>query len=241
MAKNFSIKGLISTSLVEWPGRVCSVLFLGGCNFRCPSCHNHRLVLQPETLPDYPFSDVLERLEDRKHWIDGVAVTGGEPTLRKDLPELLRILRGIGVSIKLDTNGSNPGMLEEIIESRLVDAVFMDVKAPLMAETYFRAAGVAVNPSLIARSIEILKGSGLEVVFRTTVVPGLVSEPELFSIVNSLGKVDRFTIQAFRNLSTLDPRFLDVEEYTMARIDFMRQCFEIPMLQIGNHTFSKAV
>jgi pyruvate formate lyase activating enzyme len=241
MAGHFSIKGLILTSLIEWPGRVCSVLFLGGCNFRCPTCHNHRLVLEPESLRDYSLPDVLERLEDRKHWIDGVAITGGEPTFSKDLPDLLGILRKMGMSIKLDTNGSNPRMLEEIVESRLVDAVFMDVKAPLMATAYSRAAGVTVNTSAITRSIDILKGSGLEVVFRTTVIPGLVAEPELVSIVNSLGKVERFTVQPFRNVSTLDPQFLNIEEYTMARIDVMRQCFEIPAHEVEFPTFSMAV
>lgn len=241
MAEHFSIKGFIPTSLVEWPGRVCSVLFLGGCNFRCPACHNYRLVLEPDSVAEYPLLDILKRLEDRKHWIDGIAITGGEPTFSKDLPDLLGILRDMGMSIKLDTNGSNPGMLAQILEAGLVDAVFMDVKAPLTAKAYSRAAGVTVHAGAIARSIEILKGSGLEVVFRTTVVPGLVAEPELASIVNHLGKVDRFTVQAFRNLNTLDPEFSNIEQFTMTRIDVMRQCFQIPCPEMEFHTFSMAV
>lgn len=237
MEPDFGIKGFISTSLVDWPTRVCSVLFLAGCSFRCPSCHNHRLVLEPDSLPDYPLTEILESLNQRTHWIDGVTVSGGEPTVRNNLPDLLLLLRETGVKVKLDTNGFNPEMLEEIVESRLVDAVYMDVKAPLTVQAYSRAAGVPVNPSIIGRSLEILKGSGLEVVFRTTVVPGLVAEPELVSIVNSLGKVERYTVQPFRNLSTLDPEFSKIEEYTLTRIDFMRRCFEIPAPEMGFQFF----
>ena len=228
MEDNFGIKGFISTSMVDWPGKISAVVFLAGCGFRCPVCHNHRLVLEPESMSDYPLEDVLKSLEERKHWIDGVTVTGGEPTFRKNLSDLLSLLRQNGVKIKLDTNGSNPRMLEEIIASGLVDAVFMDVKAPLTFENYSAAAGVPVNPRVIGRSLEILKSSGLEVVFRTTVVPGLIAEPELVRIVNSLGLVPRFAIQPFRNLSTLDPACSTIEEYSLARLEFMRSCFEIP-------------
>lgn len=228
MTSTFCIKGFVSTSMVDWPGNICSVIFLGGCGFRCPSCHNHRLVVEPEKIPDHPLEDILKALEERRGWIDGVTVTGGEPTFSKNLPELLSALRQTGVKIKLDTNGSHPIMIERIIALGLVDAVSMDIKAPLSEALYSRAAGVRVNPGVIRRSLHVLKSSDLEVTYRTTVVPGLIAEPELVRIVTELGDVDRFTIQPFRNLSTLDPSFSQVEEYSLERFEFMRRCFEIP-------------
>jgi len=198
---DFNIKGFISTSMVDWPGKISSVIFLAGCGFRCPACHNRALVLEPHTLPDYSIEDILDQLTSRRDWIDGVTVTGGEPTTGKDLPALLRLLRSCGAKIKVDTNGSNPSMLKHLVSSGLVDAVYMDVKAPFEIEAYSMAAGVAVDPRIIRRSVEILKGSGLETVFRTTVVPDLVGESELEAIRRGLGSVQRFIIQPFRPLT----------------------------------------
>jgi len=226
--KDFNIKGFIRTSLVDWPGKISSVLFLGGCGFRCPACHNHRLVLDPASIPNYPIQDVSAHLEKRRNWIDGVTVSGGEPTMRKDLPDLLQRLDSCGVRIKLDTNGSNPAMVRQLVAMRLLTAVYMDVKAPLTNEHYSRVAGVAVDVRVIRRSIAILKESGLDVVFRTTVVPGLVEEPELESIVSSLGDIARYIVQPFRNLDTLDPSLAHLKEIPPDRLERMRARFEIP-------------
>ncbi len=156
MNNNFGIKGFISTSLVDWPGKICSVVFLAGCGFRCPACHNPKLVLNPGSLPDYPIEEICRSLSNRSKWIDGVTVTGGEPTARKDLPDLLRILREYGVKVKLDTNGSNPQMLEDLIRSGLIDAVSMDVKAPLDSTAYSVVAGAPIDIEVIKRSILLL-------------------------------------------------------------------------------------
>src|SRR3972149_6795090 len=110
------IKGFSETSFLDWPGKLCSVLFLPYCNFRCPYCHNHPLIFHPERLPSIPLENVLSRLRSFSDWIDGVCLTGGEPTLQGDLPFLIRELRQHGFLIKLDTNGSNPKMLENLIE-----------------------------------------------------------------------------------------------------------------------------
>ena len=136
MNDTFHIKGFIPTSFLDWPGTICSVIFLGGCGFRCPACHNRNLVLEPRSLPDYPVEEILRSLDARGNWIDGITVTGGEPTIHKSLPNLLRIFRHRKLKIKLDTNGSNPEMLEALIDLRLVDAVSMDIKAPLTSEEY---------------------------------------------------------------------------------------------------------
>lgn len=228
MGNNFNIKGLIPTSLVDWPGKISAVIFVAGCGFRCPACHNHRLVLDPDSLEDYPLQQILESLRRRDGWIDGVTVTGGEPTLRRDLPQLLRLLKACGVRIKLDTNGSNPAILSSLIESDLIDAVHMDVKAPLTIHDYSRVAGVPVDPRIIRQSIRILKAAGIEAAFRTTVIPGLVEEPELESIARSLGTVQRFMVQPFRNADTLNQEFRNRRAFDPARFQEMRNRFEVP-------------
>ena len=228
MAERFHIKGFIPVSMLDWPGRISCVVFLGGCGFRCPACHNPKLVLEPESLPDVPLKRLLEYLEGRIPWIDGVAVTGGEPTLRWNLPRFLEIFRSYGLAIKLDTNGSNPAMIERLLADGLVDAIAMDVKAPLTREEYSAVAGVPVDPGRIARSIGILKASGIEVTFRTTVIPGLVEEPELARIREFLGHVRRYVVQPFRNLETLAPSFARIEPFSARRFEEMQSMFEIP-------------
>lgn len=222
-----SIKGFIRTSFLDWPGNVCSVVFLGGCGFRCRACHNPQLVLDPGSLPDFPLEEILQYLELRSGWIDGVTVTGGEPTSDRQLPNLLRTFRSLGLRIKLDTNGALPHVLEDLLENDLVDAIFMDVKAPLTPEAYAKVAGVPVDVAAIGRSIDLLKGSSVQVRFRTTVIPGLVEEPELAQISAALGHVDHFAIQAFRKLETLDRTLQDTEEFNPLRVEDMRRQFEI--------------
>ncbi|MFC1835288.1 anaerobic ribonucleoside-triphosphate reductase activating protein [Thermodesulfobacteriota bacterium] len=221
------IKGFIPVSLLDWPGKVCSIIFLGGCGFRCPACHNHSLVLTPESVEDHPLEQILEHLKNRANWVDGVTVTGGEPTMRRSLPGLLRVLREYDVAIKLDTNGSNPVMLEMLLDNELLEAVYMDVKAPLTTHEYSRLAGTRVDVSAIGRSIRLLKSSGVEVVFRTTVIPGYVEEPEVSRIREVLGEGNRFQIQPFRNIDTLDKNFGRIDEFRLDRIEEMRMLFEI--------------
>ncbi len=227
MQTNYGIKGFIPTSLVDWPGRICSVMFTGGCNFRCPACHNHRLVLGHQSIPDLSVEGPLKYLGAKDTWIDGVTITGGEPTLQKTLPYLLRTLRGRGVSTKLDTNGSNPRMLEGLLQMGLLDAVFMDVKAPLNQSAYSAVAGIWVDLRAIEKSIDILLNSGIEVTFRTTVVPGRVEEPQLAAIRKRVGKACTFLVQPFRSLDTLDARFTGIEEFSMTRIERMKAQFEV--------------
>lgn len=231
MPESFGIRGFISTSFLDWPGKVCAVIFLSGCNFRCHVCHNHKLVVDPNANAEIPLRDILDELKAKRDWIDGVTVTGGEPTIRKNLPDLLTLLKEHGLKIKLDTNGSNPSMLRELIGRNFLDAVSMDVKAPLTDEEYSLVAGVPVDVRVIKRSIDILKSSDLEVAFRTTAIPGLVEENELERIVGALGNVTRFTVQGFRPLETLDPEFGLREEFGLERLEEMRSRFEIPSVE----------
>src|SRR4030067_630720 len=152
-----AIKGFLETSLVDWPGKICSVLFLPRCNFRCPYCHNHPLLLHPEHYSSIPLRHFLKRLYSLEEWIDGICLTGGEPTLHADLPLLVSRFKRRGFLVKLDTNGSNPRMLGQLIHARGIDFVSMDVKAPLDSFTYRRAAGLPVDLNLIRQSIDPLK------------------------------------------------------------------------------------
>lgn len=206
------IKGWVKTSLIDYPGRICSVIFLPGCNFRCPFCQNPDLVESPEDLPEIPLEEVLEYLEQKKIWIDGVCITGGEPTIHRDLPELIKRLKEIGMLVKLDTNGSNPEMLEFLLNQRLLDYIAMDVKAPW--EKYPLVAGVQINVEKIKKSIEIIRNSGIEHEFRTTLIPKLHSKEDIIKIGEILKGSKKFAIQQFRPRKTLNPEFQEEKPYS---------------------------
>ena len=207
------IKGFLETSFVDWPGKVCSVLFLPHCNFRCPYCHNHPLVFHPEEYRSIPFEEILSYLHSFEGWIDGVCITGGEPTLHAYLPSLMGEIKRHGFLVKLDTNGSNPQLLEDLVEAREIDFVSMDVKAPLDPFSYRRSAGLPIDLSLILRSIEILKRGKVEHEFRMTVVPGLHREEDIKNLGAQLGAGQRFVLQNFNPENPLDPSLKNTPPY----------------------------
>ncbi len=220
------IKGFLETSFVDWPGKICSVLFLPYCNFRCPYCHNHPLVFHPEKYPTIPLREILEHLQPLREWIDGVCVTGGEPTLHFDLPRLIHEIKQQGFLIKLDTNGSNPKMLESLLETKSVDFVSMDVKAPLDPFRYRRATGTSVDIQLILKSIEILKASQVEYEFRMTVVPGLHQEDDIKLLSKQLRAGRRFVLQNFNPENPLDPNLKNIRPYDPKRLREMEREFQ---------------
>jgi pyruvate formate lyase activating enzyme len=199
------IKGFSETSFLDWPGKLCSVLFLPFCNFRCPYCHNHPLVFHPEQYATVSMEDVLARLHSLRTWIDGVCLTGGEPTLHSDLPLLVREIKRHTFLVKLDTNGSNPQMLGNLIEGGEIDFVSMDVKAPLDPFRYSRSIGLPITLKHILESIEILKRGKVEYEFRMTVVPGLHQEEDIRILGNQLKSGTRFILQNFNPENPLDP------------------------------------
>ncbi|OGP90741.1 MAG: anaerobic ribonucleoside-triphosphate reductase activating protein [Deltaproteobacteria bacterium RBG_16_48_10] len=207
------IKGFLETSLSDWPGKLCSVLFLPTCNFRCPYCHNHPLVFHPEQYATIPLEDILGRLRFLRNWVDGVCLTGGEPSLHSDLPVLVREIKRHRFLIKLDTNGSNPQRLENLIEAREVDFVSMDVKAPLDPFRYSRSTGLPVKLEPILESIEILKRGKVDYEFRMTVVPGLHQEEDIQTLGDQLRAGPRFILQNFNPESPLDPSLKNIAPY----------------------------
>ncbi|MDT8335333.1 MAG: anaerobic ribonucleoside-triphosphate reductase activating protein [Desulfurivibrionaceae bacterium] len=200
MKKLDNIKGFIESSFIDWPGRSCAVLFLGGCNFRCPFCHNHPLVQHPGELVSYPLEEILARLRPLRKWLGGVAVSGGEPTLDPNLPELLKILRGEGFPTKIDTNGSRPRVLARLLADGLLEMVAMDVKNVLVTDKYERCAGVGVDLDEIRKSIELIRKSGIAHEFRMTVLPHYHSRDDIIAWAACLGN------DSPRKLQNYDPR-----------------------------------
>jgi pyruvate formate lyase activating enzyme len=207
------IKGFLDVSFVDWDGKVSSVIFLPNCNFRCPFCHNANLVLHHEKLEPIPFESIEEELMKQKGWIDGVCITGGEPTLHSDLPELCSRLKKMGLSVKLDTNGTNPAMLKELIDRRLVDYVAMDIKAPLTTKKYSAATGTTAEELLekVDESVKLLLESDLDYEFRTTVVPTLQDVDDIEQMCHSLRGCRKYVLQRFDvsiGKTTIDPGFM---------------------------------
>jgi len=208
-----NIKGFLETSFIDWPGCSCAVLFLGGCNFRCPFCHNHPLVLAPTELLSLDLEEILVRLRPLHAWLGGVCVSGGEPTLTPELPELLKRLKTGGFQVKLDTNGSRPKVLAELLSAGLIDQVAMDVKAPLEQPLYNRCCGTTVDLELIRESIDLLKGSRVAHQFRMTVVPGFHSVPEVRRWREQLGGTN-LKLQNYSPHSVLDPALARGRSYS---------------------------
>jgi len=186
------IGGFQKTTLVDYPGRVASIIFTSGCNLRCGYCFNSPLVFSQ--LPTVSFENIFEQLKKNKKLIDAIVVTGGEPTVWPDLPSCLRQLKQEGFSVKLDSNGSNPEMLDEVIREGLVDYVAMDIKAPW--DCYSQVTGTAIGSEKFRLSAQMLKESGLPYEFRTTAGPGITRE-DITAIAAQLKPADKWYLQSF--------------------------------------------
>lgn len=191
------ICGLNKTTLLDYPGHVSAVVFTGGCNFRCPFCHNAQLVLRPEEQPEILQKELFEFLEKRKTVLEGVCITGGEPTLAKDLEEFIRRVKALGYLVKLDTNGYRPQVLWRLLGQRLLDYVAMDVKASRI--NYAKAAGLTeLDLSRIEESAAMLMSSDILYEFRTTVVKGIHTAEDFEEIGRWLEGSQAYYLQAFR-------------------------------------------
>ncbi len=192
------ICGTLGVSAIDFPGRVSTVLFLGGCNFRCPFCHNPDLVLRPGETPDIDEADLFAELARKKGFIDGVVVTGGEPLIHGDnAVSLLGRLKDAGLAVKLDTNGYEVEVLSRVLTSGFVDYVAMDVKTSM--GKYASASGIRhIDTSRIEKAISLISTSGVAHEFRTTCVPGLVEGPDVDEVAQRLGPSADYYLQQFR-------------------------------------------
>lgn len=209
MFPNLRIGGLQKTSFIDYPGKISAIVFTQGCNFRCPYCHNPELVMCKNKL--IQSEDVLSFLETRKHKLQGVVITGGEPTIHQDLPEFISSVKSMGFLVKLDTNGTNPGMLRRLLDEKLLDFIAMDFKSH--PRDYHRVAGRFVDIQAVVSSIRMIQLSGIEHEFRTTVHKDLLSIKDLQEMAAYLNYDMHYRFQQFIPTKCLDETYLSKETY----------------------------
>lgn len=212
------IRGFQRTSLVDYPGEVCSTVFVSRCNLRCGFCFNRDLVLHPEILPSYAEKEIFDFLKKRMDVQGALCITGGEPALQEDLIAFIAGAKEVGVKVKLDTNGTFPEVLEQLLIEGILDYVAVDIKAP--PEKYDLIAGKKVDYSKIERTLLLLKNSNVKYEFRTTAVPGLLEKKDLVRIAKILEGSPLYVLQQFRKSATLLDENLPVKEpYTREEME----------------------
>lgn len=200
------IGGLQKTSLIDFPGKVSCVCFVSGCNFRCPYCHNPDLVQHPGNafLDENSFLDFVR---ERRGFLDGVVISGGEPTLQNDLPAFVSRIKKAGYAVKVDTNGSHPHMIRDLIEKRLVDYIAMDIKTDPSLYPLFMKRGI--DPDCIRSSIKLIMASGIPYEFRTTCVRPIVDAGAVETIARLIQGSFLYVLQNFSQARVLQPDFFE--------------------------------
>ena len=215
------IKGFVDISLVDWDEKVSSTIFLANCNMRCPFCYNVPLVLHPEKLRTIPFEEVAAYLKRNREWIDGVVITGGEPSIHSDLPSLCEKIVKLGFKVKIDTNGTNPELIQTLINKKLVDYIAMDIKAPLEQKKYHAATGVN-TPNLVSKiqeTMNILQNSQIDYEFRTTLVPTIHKEKDIEEICQEIKRCKKYVLQNYKtDVETINPEFENLKPFSQEEL-----------------------
>lgn len=209
--------GLQKTTLVDYPGKVAATVFTIGCNFYCPYCHNPELVL-PELIKKQPKiaeKEILDFLKERQKLLEALCITGGEPTIQPDLIDFIKKVKDLGFLIKIDTNGSCPDVLNNLIEEKLIDYVAMDIKAPKEKYEIFSEDEEIVEK--IDKSIELLKQDKIDYEFRTTLVSDILDEQDILAIVDWIRFVPRYYLQRFQKGKVLDEKFKNAQPWSEQR------------------------
>lgn len=225
------IYGLQKTTLVDYPGHVATTLFTGGCNFRCPYCHNGDLVIGLNDIEPYALEDIFSHLQKRKGVLDGVVISGGEPTLQTDLPDFIRQIKELGYLVKLDTNGTNPAMLRSLVEEGLVDYVAMDIKH---SRAKYASISHAADDSLesIAASVDYLKEGHVDYEFRTTLCKELHKETDMTAIGLWLMGAKAYYLQPYKESEqVIQPGFHPHDAATLESFVHILSAF-IPKVEI---------
>lgn len=200
-----NIAGFVKTTLQDWEGKNACMILLSGCNFRCPYCNRPELITDKnEGLALEP---ILKYIKENKDFIEAVVISGGEPTIHNDLYRLLRDIKQLKVKIKMDTNGSDPDILDDLIGAKLVDKICINIMSPFESEQYSKAAGVTVDVGSIQRSLKILETSGIPYEIRTVIVPGLINHEIFGRMLKNIDGTQSLIIQQFDQRVTLDPAF----------------------------------
>ena len=216
------ISGLQKTTLIDYPGKIACTVFLAGCNFRCPWCYSSELVLPLKIVnqPRISEKEFLDFLRERQGLLEGVVICGGEPTINKDLPQFIQKIKNLGYPVKLDTNGSNPEMLKNLINTNLIDYVAMDIKAGQKNPAYQNLMTEGITLDKIKESVKLLKVGKLDFEFRTTVVNTVHTKEDFLEIAKWIGGPNiKYYLQNFRAEKTIDPEFEKVEPFKKDFLD----------------------
>jgi len=222
MGNQMVIGGIQRFSLIDFPGKMSLIVFTRGCNFRCPYCHNPELVDPTRYVDALEEEQLWEFLQRRLHKLDAVVITGGEPTLHDGLELFIEKIKTMGFLVKLDTNGSDPRVLKNLLSENLLDYVAMDIKAPL--EKYSEVTRMPVDVKRIEESITLIRQSHLDHEFRTTIAKNLLSEDDVLSIAKMLRGEKLYFLQNCVPTKVLDPHFLaEFVPYTREELQNMAQ------------------
>lgn len=218
-------RGWQKTSLIEYPGKISTVLFTGSCNFRCPFCYNRDLVLNPDKMKAIEEKDVIGYLEENRRLYQAVIVTGGEPTMDRQLPAFLKSVKKLGLLAGIETNGTNPTMLEKLIKEKSIDFVGMDIKAPLSWDSYRKAAGISEKSLFhnVRKSVKILLGSQIDYEFRTTVVSGIHDEKSIEKIAEQIKGARMYVLQKFIPKNTIDGSLIELPPFKTEKMLELRK------------------
>ncbi|MCK5024117.1 MAG: anaerobic ribonucleoside-triphosphate reductase activating protein [Thermoplasmata archaeon] len=220
------IHGITPTSFLDWDGQIVTVLFTSRCNFKCPFCHNWGFMENLEKYPEKDWQKIKEYMETHGDFIDGVCITGGEPTLEPGLEKLLREVKNMGLKAKLDTNGTRPEIIKHLVEKDLLDYIAMDFKMPL-DERYSRAVAIQPDIEMIKASIDFIRNSGISHEFRTTMVPTIHTKEDIVDIAKYLGKNEYLVLQQFNPTNPWNPELKNVKPFTHEEvIDIAGACEE---------------
>lgn len=214
------IAGLQKVSLIDYPNTIAAVIFTQGCNFRCPYCHNPELVLPAQFKTTIPTKDVLFFLQKRINQLEGIVITGGEPTLQENLVDFIHQIKNFGYSIKLDTNGSRPGILSELFNKKMVDFVAMDIKAPF--KKYPQVTGVPINIKNIEKSIQLIEKASITCQFRTTLARPLLCKKDVLQI-QKLIPSHTLHLNTCRTKNVLNPNLISENQYSQKEIDILQK------------------
>lgn len=222
------IVGVNTLTLLDFPKQTACIIFTAGCNFRCGFCYNEEFVL-PEKLEKFKDNMIPEEaffnfLETRKGLLDGVVVSGGEPTLMPDLIPFIKKIREKGFLVKLDSNGTNPEVLEKIIQEKLVEYIAMDIKAD--SKNYAKIVGADVDISKIEKSRDLIMQSGIDYEFRTTVIKEIHTPVVLEKIAEFIQGAKKYSLQNFEKKHVLDQKFLDYSSFTKEELQVSAEIFK---------------
>lgn len=213
--KMMKIGGLQKLSLIDYPGKLACTVFCLGCDFRCPFCYNSELVL-PSKIKNQPKiseKEFFKFLKEKRELLEGVCITGGEPTIHKDLPDFIKKIKKLGYLVKLDTNGSNPEMFEELIVKKLIDYAAVDIKTSFESGKYNKAAGVKVDLNKIKKTLALIRKSGIDYELRTTIVPTIHTKEDIVKIVREIHWAKKYYLQSFKPDKTVNPKFKKIKPY----------------------------